>query len=149
MSQPAPLMDAWLAGNQRGAKRLREAAVVDGQRHECAEMMRSGDWSAAGPAHLVALFAMLFERVYGVPCGEVAGPARFYAAKMVGGLLRDEFGGDPGAVAAYLRWAWEQEAGRERWRREHHRDGGHLSYRWVLQAGRTLDEYRLSLARRR
>jgi hypothetical protein len=138
-------------GNRTGqasAKRLRDREDWTALRGEVERMMRSGEWDEAEPRHFAGLHAVLFEKVYGVQCSEMQGPGRFQAAKMAAQLLVDQFAEDPARLVHYVRWAWEREAGREKWRRDNARDGGSMSFRWVLQEGRTLDDYRIFAARK-
>src|ERR1039458_6504430 len=130
------------------AKRLKENEAWFRTRDEVTGMMGSGDWSAAEGRHLAGLHVVLFESVYGVKCSELAGPGRHYAAQKAEELLELRFDGDVGAMVAYVRWVWEREVSREKWRREYGKDGGCLSYRWLFGEGKTLDEYTLACARR-
>lgn len=151
MSLQGPNMDEFLKGRsgRQAGKRLQEEQVRIATRQQVCSMMESGDWSEAESKHLIGLFIVLFERVYGVPCSELSGPSRFYAAKQAGELLEERFDGDAGAMVHYMRWAWEREAEREQWRRQNRRDGATMNWRWMFAPGKTLDEYTLAQARRR
>ena len=148
MGQSVRIED-WLGSRsaRQSAKRLREHDAREAVVLKTRAMMASGDWRDAGGIHVVELFGLLFAMVYGVACSELSGSARFYAAHAADDMVDQCFDGDVGAAVVYVRWAWEREAGREQWRRQHGRAGGMLSWRWVLRAGQTLDEYRLAQAR--
>lgn len=119
-------------------------------RLQAGEMARSGDWSRAMPRHLVALYDLYHERVYGVHSIDLTPIARGRAAGMVGQLLRKHFGMVPGEAAsevvayvraaAFVRWAWEREAKAEKWRQEVGRSGRRLG--WVaVFGGQVLADY--------
>ena len=110
-------------------------------------MIAGGDWSAATGRHFVALYGFLHARIYGVE-PTMTGRERMLAAAAAARMLAGEFGSDGDAMADFVRWTWRREAGRERWRRENQRSGGHVG--WRLQfAGAIVTEYRLDLARTR
>ena len=147
MAQPD--IGSWLGSRstRQSVKRLRERGAHVRITEETRAAMASGSWVDATGIHVVELFAMLFARVYGVPCSELQGQARFSAAHMADDLADECFDGDVGALVLYVVWVWERERGREQWRRTHGRTGGVLNWRWVLRTGQTLNEYRLAAAR--
>jgi hypothetical protein len=109
--------------------------------------MGSGDWTDTRPMHFVAMFALLHHRVYGVEAHELTTAERVRASTLAGHMLREHFGDDAGAMAAYVRWAWQREKQRETWRRTNARTGGRLMARFVF-GGALLTDYHLDLARR-
>jgi len=111
------------------------------------EAMRTGDWGDAAPRHYVAAYALLHERTYGVAPAELTPTTRLHAAGMAANLLRREFDGEPGEMAAFLRWTWQREKERETWRRANGRDGGRIGYRLQFTGG-LLTDYRVAKARR-
>ena len=114
---------------------------------ETMAMMASGDWSRALGRHFVALFDVLHRRVYGVDAG-LDSTDCFWAASMAKRLQDGTFGGDPGALVAFVKWTWERELSREKYRRENGRDGGQIGYR--LQFGtRLVTDYRIAMERRK
>lgn len=136
-----------LAGGPRKARaRTIPDAAWERARREAEAMMRTGEWGEALPRHFVAAYALLHERVYGVADGELAPPVRLRAAAAASRCLDHEFGGDRGAMAEMVRWAWQRELEREKWRRANGRQGGKLTA-W-LQFGRVVTDYRLAQARR-
>ena len=138
-------IDDFLKGRNAGrsAKRLQEREVRDRLRAEVKVMMVSGEWSGAKYLHVAVLFGILFEKVYRVPCSELEGQGRFYAAHAAEDLCEQYFEGNKGALVAYVRWAWEREAEQQR-----RRPGRLLNWRWVLNPGFTLDDYAAACARR-
>jgi len=144
-------MDAF-TGKRKGATSKLHDREVDQQLGDRVwEMRRSTDWSEAEGQHFAVLFGQLYGQVYGVPCGDLSGPGKFYAAKMANALIlerADVFKGNPARFADYMRWAWEEEAKTEKWRRDQGKDGGCLSYRQLFKQGRWLDRYVLSIKRR-
>lgn len=80
------------------------------------EMLRDGDATKATPIHFVALFAVLFERVYGFEPMDLTPQTRMAACGMASSLARAVFGfPDDGGekTMAYVAWVWEREKGRE------------------------------------
>lgn len=127
------------------AKRL--AAV----RSEVVEMLRTGDWESATSQHLVALYAELHARVYGVASSEVEGGGQAAGAAIVaaGRLVSTLFGGNATDAVLFMRWVWQREAQREEWRRQKGAEGGGR-IGWKLQFARCLvDDYRLAERRAR
>jgi hypothetical protein len=143
-------MDAFL-GPKAGPKKTRAksipASAMLRARQQIVPMMVDGDWNEAKGRHFVALFLVLHEAVYKVPCSEMDGPTCFYAAGMAKKLQDQHFDGSPGALVAFVKWTWERESSREKWRRENSRDGGQIGYR--LQFGaKFITDYRLAMARK-
>lgn len=112
-------------------------------------MREAGEWGDFAPGHAVALWAACHQRVYGAAPAE-ADDAREYAQATFAArrLMQREFGGAPGALLDFMRWAWHREQGRERWRRQHGKEGGRLG--WRLQFGAAMvSDYRLDAERKR
>jgi hypothetical protein len=109
-------------------------------------MMNTGDWSAATGADFVAAYHVLHCKVYGLPSdmnSRDRKKAQFVAARMI----KENFDGDPGEMAAFLRWTWHREADRERWRRENHREGSRIT--WYAQfSSRLLTDYKVNNVRK-
>lgn len=120
--------------------------AFDRLRNEAVACMKSGAWAEAGPRTMVALFAVLHERVYGVACADLTSSTRLVASFAAARMLEREFAGDAQAMAMFLRWTWMREKEREAWRRANNRDGGAISWRLQFN-GRLLTDYRLALAR--
>ncbi len=64
-------------------------------------------WERALPRHLVGLYAVLHEQVYGVEASDVLGDA-WPGALSAATRLMGELGG-PEAVVELLRWTWARE----------------------------------------
>lgn len=126
------------------------AGVRGRYEYEVEERRTSGDWSGACSNHLVALYAWLHERVYGVASEVMADGIEFSSASTLANrmMLRD-FAGDVVACVEFTRWAWRREQGREAWRRENRKDGSRLGWRFFFKPGGPLVvEYRIDLARK-
>lgn len=115
---------------------------------ECRAMSRSGDWSAATPAHLVALHEDMHRRVYGV-AATMNAAARKRASLFAGQRVSRDFSGDVVAAAEFVRWAWVREEEREEYRKRTNSESSFvLGYAYLFAGAKVLDEYRVSLARR-
>src|SRR5215472_16345885 len=115
---------------------------------EVEEALRSGDWSGTRATHLVALYAILHETVYGVEAADLGPRERAKAALMAGTLVQKRFGGDHARAVAFLSWVWERVEDREEWRIANGRQGGRIG--WPLQfSSRLVPDYELWLARSR
>lgn len=95
---------------------------------EADEMRRGRDWSEAGPGHLVSLWAWCHRAVYGVEAS-TSPRERASAHALAKKLISDRFSGDARAAVAFVRWCWEREKGREKWRREQGKSGSVLGWR--------------------
>lgn len=120
--------------------------AFDKLRDEAVACMKSGEWGDACSRTMVALFAILHERVYGVACADLSPSTRLVASFSAGRMLDREFSGDVAAMAMFLRWTWMREKEREVWRRSNGREGGTVSWRLQFN-GRLLTDYRIALAR--
>ncbi len=141
-----------LVGRPNGAAapaRGRGVSAAQRRRHmELAEQLcRTEEWAAAKPGVLVALYAKLHAHVYGVLPAELDSPREWLQACRAAGLLvKRDFGGDAARAVDFMAWCWDREEGRERWRREHGRDGGRIG--WRLQFSRSLlSDWRVDQAR--
>jgi hypothetical protein len=111
-------------------------------------MAKSTDWSAATPRHILALYAWLHEKVYGVAPGELTSRERLIATGAASRMLDRDFDGDQGAMVAYVLWTWKRERATEKWRRENGRvEGRRIGWRLQFN-GSLLTDYRIELARR-
>jgi hypothetical protein len=124
------------------------ASVFDRTLVETRERMRTAEWEDAGARHLVALYAILHEKIYGVEAAELGPQERYTATLRAGLMLKNEFDGDIEEAVAFFRWAWQREASREKWRRENNRSGGRIGIR-LMFSGQLLTDYRLDRARKR
>lgn len=115
---------------------------------EMGDLVKANDWKDATAVHFVALYAYLHDQIYGFAPGELTARERMAAAGAASRMLSASFDGDPDDMVDFMRWTWRREASRERWRRENHRPGGKLTWRFQF-SGRALDEYRADLMRSR
>jgi hypothetical protein len=115
---------------------------------EALRMMDSGEWAEARGRHFVAVYAIMFRKVYGITVGSELSTKRSWelASSRATRLLTSEFADDPADLAEYMRWLWARELGREKWRRQNRQDGGMLSLELCF-SGRLVTEWRLNEAR--
>lgn len=132
--------------NRKSRPKVIAASVFNRSLVEVDEMIRSGDWSGATAAHLVALYERMHEKCYGVAPAELGPTGCYDARNLAAGMMRREFSNDPTEMVQYMRWAWEREMEREEWRRKNGRDGGRVGVR-LMFGGALLTDYRLHLAR--
>lgn len=132
-------------------KKTRRGTISDSQwgrmRDAVDAYMQLGDWANATPRDFVVLYAILHERVYGVAASELTPAERLHAAGAAARMLAREFAGDPNEMAEFMRWAWQREAVREKWRRDNNRDGGRIGWRLMFN-GSLLTDWRLERTRR-
>lgn len=148
-------LDDWanetVTGKPKGEKRNTKSiatAQFDRARVEVEAMMKSGEWEGTSARHLVALYALMHERVYGVAAAELGPKERYTSCLRAGTLVKREFGGDYVEAVEFMRWAWTREKSREKWRRENGKDGGRIGP-GLMFGGALLTDYRLAMARRR
>jgi hypothetical protein len=122
-------------------------------RAEVEEMASSRDWSKAKPRHMVELFIVGHEQVYGLAPGDLtdtggaAHRARMGAQAAAERMLRQEFGDDARAMVRFLGWVWKREEGRQKWRIENGREGGRLTWQTVIAGRGILTDYRAAKLR--
>jgi hypothetical protein len=114
---------------------------------ETARMMRTADWSEALPGHFVALYAMLFEKVYGVGVADLGPSERFFAMTAATRMLSKHFDDNTTVMADFMRWVWIREETREKFRRENHRGGGSIGWR-LMFLGALVTEYQIDNVRK-
>lgn len=110
------------------------------------EFARSGDWSNAEGKHFVALYEWMHQEVYGIDSCTTP-MDRLGAVSAANAMLRNKFDGKPSDMAAYMRWLWARERGREKWRREEKRDGGRLTWRALFVTTYIYGDYRVATIR--
>jgi len=137
--------EAKLARKKARSKTI-SASVFNRARVEAEEMMRSRDWKNATARHLVALYDLMHEKVYGVEAIELGPSERHKAALMAGNAIKRFFNGDVEACVEFLRWVWTREMGREKWRRENGQSGQRIGIR-LMFSGSLVTDYRVDLAR--
>lgn len=103
-------------------------------------------WASAQPKHLVALYSLLHEQVYGVAPVELKDVWKgvVSAAKS---MLEKEFNKDAKAFVEFIRWTWRRERNRETKRQAEGSEGSRIG--WVLQfkSRAMLTDYRVDVAR--
>jgi hypothetical protein len=96
----------------RGRRQDHGRGLVDAVA-EAEDLREAGDWSTAEARHLVGLYALCHDHVYGVMPEELraAFPAAVASAAK---LLREDFSGDVSRAVVFVRWVWARENARER-----------------------------------
>jgi hypothetical protein len=105
-----------LAAQVGTAKRSRamSARQVEAIMIKARSMLAAGDWSKAGPGHLVTLWAVCHEHVYGVrPVEDLAPPQFSRACMKAAKVLKESFSGDSAKMAGFISWVWAREKGRK------------------------------------
>lgn len=105
------------------------------------------DWEGTKPLVFVALYARLHEHVYGIETSDLRPQERKLAVFAAGRMLKRDFDGNEPAAAAFVRWAWLRESGREKWRRENGRQGFRMTWRLLFGGGGIFTDYRLDQLR--
>lgn len=105
------------------------------------------NWARAEGRHFVCLFDHCHVQVYGAPSEVRDGRQFSAAASSASAFLRAQFGGDAQTMAEFVRWVWQREIGREKWRRENGREGGRIGWRLQFSAGMVTD-WRVDRARK-
>lgn len=132
-------------------KKRRKVISFDPERarEEVRAMLKSNDFGAARPMHLVALYEWCHEQVYGVRPAEFAKkatwtPALFAASR----LVRDEFRDSPSAAVDFIRWTWAREKGREAARRAGRNENmGRIGWRLQFVTRHLVTDYRIEIVR--
>jgi hypothetical protein len=117
-------------------------------KEDASRRMASGEWEGAQCRVFLASYALLHEEIYGVEPEELTPSERYFALAIISRFLHYKFDDNPSLLAAFLRWTWVREKGRERWRRENNQPGRRIG--WKAQfSGYLLTDYKLDLARGR
>lgn len=151
--EPAPGLGAWInegAKKKKAARKPTKRTARDPKgyataREEAAFRAKANDWRDAAPRHLVGLYAVLHEQVYGVAPAELV-DAWKGAVSAAAAMLKSEFKGDVPAFVEFIRWTWQ----RARRRKDKAvAEGGEVSrIGWVLQfkSRAMLTDYRVDMA---
>lgn len=110
-------------------------------------MKDKDDFAGAEPIHLVVLYLELHLRVYGVEAADCTGSDRVGAIARAKDFVRDFFDGSSERAVEFLRWTWQREKAREKWRRENNAGGKRITWRLQFSAALVTD-YRLDQARK-
>lgn len=143
---PQDAIREWAKRAKRQQKRsggVQRQKVLD----ELDSMLSSGEWGEARPVHLVELYCMLHERVYGVEALDLRGQLnRQAAARMVLTMLQRDFDSVVADVVEFMRWSWQREEAREEWRRRNNTGRRRLTWRMQF-GGELLTEYLMQRVR--
>jgi hypothetical protein len=112
------------------------------------EWMTKGDWTDAWPRDFVAAYALLHNQVYGVEPSELTPEVRYRICAVVQNFLKREFHDDKNLFAEFMRWTWDREEGREKWRRENQRSGGRIAWQTQFMPSSILSDWRIDHVRR-
>lgn len=99
---------------------------------ETQDMIESGDWAKCGARHLVALYALMHKKCYGVEALELGPTERYNAMMMAANLVKNSFAGDYVASVEYMRWAWTREIAAERKRQERGQETRRMGTRLIF-----------------
>lgn len=124
-------------------------AAWDKARAQAKEFMASGKWEDATPRHYVAAYELMHELVYSVTPTELDSKMRLAAAGMAKAMLDRDFGGESAEMAEYLRWVWQREQEREKWRRANGQDGVRIGWRLMFNGKNLLTDFRVAKVRKR
>lgn len=130
---------------KRRAKRSIAAAVYSRTEFETQAMIDERNFDGCQIRHLVALYAIMHKKCYGVEV-VMSSTERYTATARMGRFARTMFGGDLDKVIDYLRWLWTREMSREKWRRENNHGGGTISF-FATISGALVTQYRVFLSR--
>lgn len=130
----------------RKSKTIGDAAFMK-TLEQVGEMLKTGKWKEATGRHFVALYADLYFRVYGMLPADLGPKERVFASKLASTMLSKQFQDDREAMSKFMAWTWTEEKRREQWRRENHRDGGIIDWRYQFSA-KLVQSYRMALARK-
>lgn len=117
-------------------------------KQEAKQMLEDDEWDKCEARHMIALYEEVHLLCYSVADASLDSQSRYKAVRTADCFVKREFSGNFAKAMAYFRWLWQRESGREKWRRENSREGGHLSW-YAVFSGKLLTEYRLYLARKR
>jgi hypothetical protein len=135
-------MADWARGRTKGKQESnRESA-----RKEMERIIGVDDWANCRPVHLVELYAMLHERIYGVAPEELASNrVRISAVRTIADMLRRHFTNDVERMVDFIRWCWVREEGRHNWRRKNGMELKRMNWRWQFSPS-MLTDYRMAIA---
>ena len=124
------------------SKRIRQMAL------DMAHMAKTGVYTGTQAGHLVALYSLCHERVYGTSPTELEmGDAFYLASNAARRMVNNEFAGDYERAIEFMRWNWNREREREKWRRQ---NASTSTFRlsWKLQfSSSAVSDYRVTIAR--
>lgn len=121
-------VDEWV-GNRRPKKRSTTTSqrVIDEYIAESTKRAGTGDWEGAKPHHLVGLYIVCHERVYGVKPIEIAPSTFLFVTQMAKHQLRARFDDDTTAAVEYMRWLWDRERNRREYQDRRARESNQIA----------------------
>jgi len=114
------------------------AAAQMRARAEMDAMRATGDWSAARAPHLVALYAHCHRTAYGVEPTELENGRNYAAASAMAKRLVEETFETMQACVDFMRWVWQEEIRKEKWRKENGVDAVPIGWRFQFTPRGTL-----------
>lgn len=135
----------------RGKTTARSSSGYEKARAEANALARaerddSEVWASAQPKHLVALYSLLHEQVYGVEPVELKDVWKGAVASAKG-MLEKEFNKDAKTFVEFIRWTWRRERGREAKRQAEGGEGSRIGWGLQFKSRTMLTDYRVDVAR--
>jgi hypothetical protein len=124
----------------RGPPRM-HSSHIDEYTSEAHEFVKTRCWTGAGPGHLVGLYVICHEHVYGVPPLELDAVAWTMAKLSATKLVTECFDGDVPRAASYVQWVWTREQEREQWRRRNGAQTYRVGWRLVFASRHLFTDY--------
>lgn len=137
------------ASGQRSEKKQRRVIRIDFDvaKDEAKSMLTAQNFAEARATHLVMIYELMHERVYGVAATDMTTSARKKAVFRASAMLKTEFAGDVGAAVEFLRWFWRREKWVEAKRRASNEASTYRVTWWAQFAPKAVVDYRLAKAR--
>lgn len=148
-AEAAKQLEEWT--NRKTKKSPRAKGFSEGQLRRASEelekMFTSGEWEDAEAKHFLALYVLLHGKVYGV-APIMTSFDRLRAMQQAGSFMRNRFDGDPTELALFMRWAWQREAGKEKWcQSQNIQKKSRIGWRLIFSASEILNDYLVERAR--
>jgi hypothetical protein len=110
---------SWAKGAKSKRTTSRPEQRIAKVHSELLRIIEVGDFGRAKASHMVELYALLHEKVYGVAPDELASTlVRQSAGRMAQTMLGKYFGGDAERMILFMRWCWRREESLAQWRRK-------------------------------
>ena len=108
------------------------------------ELVNAQQWDKFTATNLVALYAILHNRVYTVLPLELLRDWRLVQLA-AGGMVKREFDGDFTKAVKFLRWVWFRE--NRSYKRRSEDNDFRIGWRYLFKSPKLLTDYRISLSR--
>lgn len=128
---------------ERAPRRRSWTKIARGVVEEARERMEVNRWEDADARHLVGLYVLLHERVYGVEPTEVLGDGWPGAVSAAGKLARELEGVE--RAVEFLRWTWMRERAREKKREPG--SGSRIGWRLQFAARSLVTDWKVDVVR--